>query len=132
MNRAFFDGRARLIPMSGHGDRRGLLLPFDFAQLPFAPRRAFSVSNVPAGEVRGRHAHRHGEQLLVCLQGSIEILMRYQDDAETLTLEPGTPGLLIGTGVWCQQTYLSAGSVLLVFASHPYDPQSYTTSWNLK
>lgn len=126
----FFDGRARLIAIEGYKDGRGLLLSADFAQLPFEPRRVFTVSNVPEGSLRGGHAHRVGEQLLVCLQGRISILMRYGEDTKTQVLEPDSPGLLIGAGVWSEQTYITAGSVLLVLASHPYDPQSYTAHWS--
>ena len=53
------------------------------------------------------------------------MLMRVADGEERLMLSPGAPGLLVGPGVWCQQTYLAEGSVLLVFASEPYDPSSY-------
>lgn len=129
MKTDFFDGRARLIPLRGHGDARGLLLPFDFATLPFTPCRIFTVSQVPTGTVRGAHGHKSGEQLLVCLQGRIDILMRHLDEAETLTLSPSSHGLLVGAGVWCQQTYLTWETVLMVFASQPYDPQSYLTDW---
>src|SRR5512139_1299903 len=108
---SFFNGRARLIPLDVHQDRRGLLLPFELGSLPFAPRRIFTISNVPQGEIRGRHAHQSSEQLLVCVQGRISVLMRHAEESETVLLEPGSPGLLLAAGVWGQQTYLAAGSV---------------------
>jgi dTDP-4-dehydrorhamnose 3,5-epimerase-like enzyme len=126
----FFGGRARLISIEVHQDSRGLLLPFDFDSLPFTPRRVFSISNVPQGEIRGRHAHKQGEQMLVCAQGQISVLMRHREESASLLLEPGSPALLLGPGVWAQQTYLSAGSVLLVLASHPFDPDSCTERWD--
>jgi dTDP-4-dehydrorhamnose 3,5-epimerase-like enzyme len=122
-----FDGRVRLIGLHAYEDQRGLLTPFDFSNLPFVPSKVFAVSHVPEGETRGRHAHQYGEQLLWCLQGRIGILIRHDGNEATLMLEPSGFGLLIGQDVWCQQTYLVKGSVLLVFASHPYDPQSYVT-----
>ncbi len=127
---SFFDGRARLIPHDAHQDGRGLLLPFELGSLPFVPCRIFTISNVPQGEIRGRHAHKYGEQLLVCVQGKISVLMRHAEESETVLLEPGSPGLLLAAGVWGQQTYLTAGSVLLVFASHPFDPASYKARWD--
>jgi dTDP-4-dehydrorhamnose 3,5-epimerase-like enzyme len=121
----FFGGRARLVECSPFADERGRLLPFQFSDLPFVPGRAFAVADVPVGVARGGHAHRSGMQLLVCLQGRIETLMRVADAEERLMLSPSAAGLLVGPGVWCQQTYLVEGSVLLVFASEPYDPSSY-------
>jgi hypothetical protein len=52
----FFQGRARVIDLPVKVDSRGSLIPFDFAQLPFPPRHAFTVQGVPAGMTRGRHA----------------------------------------------------------------------------
>ena len=121
----YFGGRARLIACSSQTDERGVLLPFYFNQMPFAPCRSFAITNVPAGVVRGGHAHRSGMQMLVCLHGRIEILMRYQDEEATLVMEPSSFSLVFGPGVWCQQRYATEGSVLLVFASEPYDPKSY-------
>lgn len=121
----YFDGRASLISCTRHADPRGILLPFDFDQMPLVPRRAFVITDAPAGAIRGGHAHRSGMQWLVCLQGRIEIVMRCQAEQVTLLLEPSKFGLLFGPGVWCQQTYLDAGSILLAFSSEAYDPDSY-------
>lgn len=123
--REFFGGQARLVACPGRADERGILTPFAFDQLPFVPCRAFTVTGTPAGSVRGGHGHRSGMQLLVCLHGRIEVLMRHQGEEAALTLESAAQGLLIGANVWCQQRYVTAGSVLLVFASEPYDPASY-------
>jgi dTDP-4-dehydrorhamnose 3,5-epimerase-like enzyme len=97
--------------------------------MSFLPNRAFAVTHVQAGMVRGGHAHLRGYQWLVCLNGSIEILMRRHGEEVTLLLDSGHFGLLLGPGVWCQQKYLAEGSVLLVFASEPYAPASYIEQW---
>lgn len=121
----FFGGRARLMALPAVADTRGSLLPVPFADLPFTPRRVFAVSDAPAGAVRGGHAHRSGLQLLICLQGRLAIELRTADATAALTLTPGGGALLVGPGVWCRQTYLEAGAVLLALASEPYDPTSY-------
>jgi dTDP-4-dehydrorhamnose 3,5-epimerase-like enzyme len=121
----YFGGRARLLACDRHADARGVLVPFHFDALPFVPCRAFVVGDVPAGTVRGGHAHRSATQILVCLQGRIEVLLRVGNEEVALTLEPLRFGLVVGPGVWCRQRYLADGSVLLVFASEPYDPASY-------
>ena len=127
---AWFGGAARLVPCHVHVDQRGALLPLEFDQLPFRPRRVFTVAGVPAGTVRGGHGHRAGQQLLFCLQGRIEALLRWRNEQARSVLVQGGPGLLIGLGVWCRQTYLDEGSVLLVLASEPYDPRAYTEHWD--
>jgi UDP-2-acetamido-3-amino-2,3-dideoxy-glucuronate N-acetyltransferase len=122
---SFFGGCARLITLAPRTDMRGSLLPLDFAQLPFLPCRAFVVRDVPAGTVRGRHAHRRGSQLLVRLTGRVLVDMRFEGQEDLVTLDRSDRALLIGPGVWAEQTYLDPGSILLVLASDPYDPHDY-------
>lgn len=105
-------------------------MPLDFRSLPFQPCRIFTVSGAPAGTHRGGHGHHAGEQLLICLEGRIDLWMRRQNEEARASLAPAGPGLVLGAGVWCRQTYVSAGSVLLVLASTPYDPASYFTEWS--
>jgi len=125
----FFCGKAQLVQYPQHLDERGTLTPFNFDELPFTPCRSFIVSGVSKGETRGQHAHRSGKQMLVCLQGHIEVLMRYQDEEKSLSLVPSSPALIFNAGVWCQQTYLNEESILLVFASEPYNPDLYLNEW---
>ncbi len=121
----FFGGRARQVACPTIVDPRGRLSPFDFADLPFVPARVFAVTDAPIGAVRGGHAHRSGQQLLVCLQGRIDVELRAPGQAEWLVLEPGAPALLIGPGIWSAQTYVTESSVLLSLSSEPFDPTSY-------
>jgi dTDP-4-dehydrorhamnose 3,5-epimerase-like enzyme len=126
---ARFSGAARLVPFKVHTDERGSLLPIEFDHLPFTPRRVFTVASMPKGTVRGGHGHRGGQQLLICLHGQIEATVRTGDEEAHTLLLPGGPGLLFGPGVWCRQTYLIENSVLLVFASEPFDPESKIEAW---
>lgn len=123
----WLDGKARRIPIERIRDERGSLLPLDFHALPFEPRRIFVVHEVPAGAVRGRHAHHRSRQLLVRLQGRIEVEMRCQGVSARTVLEDSQAGLLLEAGVWSAQTYLEPGSSLLVLASEAYHPSSYIT-----
>ena len=124
-----FEGLVQRVPLPARADARGRLLPLEFGDLPFVPRRVFTVAEVPAGTVRGEHGHRTGQQLLVGLQGRIEILLRHGQREASTVLLPAEPGLLLQAGVWCRQTYAQAHSVLLVLASEPYDPASYIEDW---
>ncbi|MBV7427801.1 FdtA/QdtA family cupin domain-containing protein [Acidovorax sp. sif1233] len=127
---SWFGGRVRFIDLPTHTDERGNLLPLDFDSLPFTPRRAFTVTDAPTGSIRGEHGHRSGEQLLICLHGKIGLLLRKGHEEVDTVLTPAGPGLLLGAGVWCRQTYLVSDSSLLVLASEPYDPGSYVSTWN--
>jgi UDP-2-acetamido-3-amino-2,3-dideoxy-glucuronate N-acetyltransferase len=59
-------GGVQLIRLPLVKDMRGDLTVGEFGRsLPFTPRRYFMVMNVPSQEVRGEHAHRECEQLLL-------------------------------------------------------------------
>ena len=58
----------------------GDLLPIEFFDLPFAPKRVFTVTNVPKNEIRGQHAHYETEQIFICTNGSILVGL---DDGKT-------------------------------------------------
>jgi UDP-2-acetamido-3-amino-2,3-dideoxy-glucuronate N-acetyltransferase len=121
----FFGGRAALVSWLRYVDERGVLLPLEFSDMPFDPRRSFVIRGESAGTVRGEHSHITGQQMLICVAGSIEVQMRVDEDEVTVQLHPHSDGLLIGSGIWSQQTYIQPGSILLAFASEPYDPGSY-------
>lgn len=106
-------------------EARGRLTAFDFVLLPFIPRRIFCVTGVPAGTVRGAHAHREGDQVLICLSGRIRVELRSGDAHSVVDCEPDGRGLLLKQGVWAQQTYVGEDAELLVLCSHPFNPQIY-------
>jgi dTDP-4-dehydrorhamnose 3,5-epimerase-like enzyme len=121
------DDDIRLVSLPRIDQRRGTLLPFDFEALPFNPRRVFVVKGVPPGTVRGRHAHRRGQQLLVRLTGEIRVELRRGGNSKTIPLTSSDVGLLIPAGVWAAQTYVTPDSVLLVLCSEPYDAATYVS-----
>lgn len=105
-------------------DVRGALWPLDFGVLPFIPVRAFVVE-APEGAVRGGHAHLAGSQLLICINGHIDIEVSLQSASQTFSLGEGGDALLIRSPAWARQTYRTDSARLLVFCDTPYDPTDY-------
>ncbi len=121
----WFGGLASTFALVRHRDTRGTLLPVELDSLPFAPRRIFTVAGVPAGTSRGGHGHRTAVQMLICVNGEVRVQMRYAGDEVTVTLSDAGPGLLMGAGIWAEQTYVSEQAVLWVICSEPFNPDSY-------
>jgi hypothetical protein len=120
----FFDGRMTLMHYALVEDDRGCLLPLEWPHLPFSPIRAFVVT-ASDGAVRGGHAHRSGEQLLVRIGGTIEVEARYGDKIEQFDLDARSNAVLIRAPVWARQTYRGRDATLLVLANVPFDPHSF-------
>jgi dTDP-4-dehydrorhamnose 3,5-epimerase-like enzyme len=54
-------------------DSRGLMGILEDHKIPFEVRRTFWISRIPDNAVRGGHAHRTSEQVLICVHGTIEV-----------------------------------------------------------
>jgi UDP-2-acetamido-3-amino-2,3-dideoxy-glucuronate N-acetyltransferase len=107
-------------------DIRGRLVAAEMADvLPFVPARFFLVHAVPSSEVRGEHAHRRCEQFLVCVKGSVHVLVDDGTIRQEIVLDRPEIGIHVKPLVWGTQYKYSADAVLLVFASHPYDADDY-------
>jgi acetyltransferase-like isoleucine patch superfamily enzyme/dTDP-4-dehydrorhamnose 3,5-epimerase-like enzyme len=122
---------ARILDMPVVSDIRGTL---SFGQyethLPFQPRRYFVVYDVPGKEVRGEHAHRALHQVLVCVKGSLSVMLDDGEHRDEVLLDGPHLGLYVPPMVWTSQYRYSADAVLLVLASDPYDAADYIRSYD--
>ena len=85
-------------------DLRGRLAAGEFGDaIPFVPRRFFMVFEVPGKDVRGEHAHRVCEQFLVCVRGSVRVVVDDGTHAEEIELASPDRGLYVPPMVWAAQ-----------------------------
>jgi acetyltransferase-like isoleucine patch superfamily enzyme/dTDP-4-dehydrorhamnose 3,5-epimerase-like enzyme len=107
-------------------DMRGNLTAREVGQgLPFVPRRYFIVHDVPTKEVRGEHAHRRLHQVLVCISGSVTVLVDDGNHRQETVLDSPELALHVPPMVWCVQYKYTPEAALLVLASDVYDPDDY-------
>lgn len=112
-------------------DLRGKLAAGEFGdQIPFAPKRFFMVFDVPGKDVRGEHAHRKCQQFLVCIRGSVTVVVDDGTKSEEVQLKDPEQGLYLPPLVWAVQFKYSADAMLLVFASDHYDPADYIRDYD--
>lgn len=98
--------------------------------LPFAPIRYFIVFDVPAGEVRGNHAHRRVSQVLVCVKGSCLVTLDDGRNRDRVVLDNPMSGVYIPPLVWATQREFSSEAVLLVLSSEGYDSDEYIRDYD--
>jgi UDP-2-acetamido-3-amino-2,3-dideoxy-glucuronate N-acetyltransferase len=110
---------------------RGNLAALEFTQdLPFVPQRIFMTYGIPSQSTRGEHAHRQCEQFLVCVHGECHLCVDDGVNREEFCLNRPTHGVLVPPMVWASEHLHSADSVLMVLASHPYEPADYIRDYN--
>ena len=111
-----------------HNDMRGDLCVGEHGPglgVPFAVKRHFLVFNVPSPEVRGQHAHRVCHQMLFCVQGSCSVVADDGLNREEFNLNKRHIGLHLPPLTWAVQYRYTIDAVLMVMASHTYDPKDY-------
>jgi UDP-2-acetamido-3-amino-2,3-dideoxy-glucuronate N-acetyltransferase len=112
-------------------DLRGSLSAGEFLrEVPFVPKRYFLVFDVPGRDVRGEHAHRRCHQFLVCVRGSLAVVVDDGASSEEIALEGPHVGLHLPPMVWAVQYKYSADALLLVFASDHYDAGDYIRDYD--
>lgn len=112
-------------------DMRGDLTVGEYpAELPFEPKRFFTVYNVPNSKVRGAHAHKECHQFLIVPMGSVTVILDDGESRKEYTLSSPETGLYIKPGVWGTQYKYSDDAVLFVLASHAYRADDYIRDYN--
>jgi acetyltransferase-like isoleucine patch superfamily enzyme/dTDP-4-dehydrorhamnose 3,5-epimerase-like enzyme len=123
---------ARLVQLGAFSDLRGSLAVAQVGQgVPFVPRRVFAVFDVPSREVRGEHAHRTLEQLLVCIRGECAVVVDDGVHREEVALDSPRVGLYVPPLIWATQYKFSPDAVLLVLASAEYDADEYIRDYDV-
>ncbi|QDH79967.1 hypothetical protein FKX85_13375 [Echinicola soli] len=103
----------------------GKLNFWEGSQLPFEVKRAFWITEVPAGGVRGVHAHKLDNQITVCLQGSVKIALEdLSNNRYEFILQDSKEALYLPRLVWSTFTF-TANSVLLVLSESDFDEADY-------
>ena len=81
--------------------------------------------DVPGGESRGGHAHKHCRSFIIAVSGSFTVTLDDGRERHTFLLNHPYQGLLVETGVWRTLDDFSSGAVCLVLASDPFSEEDY-------
>jgi len=112
-------------------DMRGSLSFAEYKNhLPFSPLRLFWIYDVPNKEVRGEHAHKNLEQFLICVKGSVHVVLDDSLSRKEVVLDQPNIGLYIKSKTWGIQYKYSNDALLLVLASNIYDPNDYIRDYD--
>lgn len=114
-----------------HGDERGQLVALEeFNDIPFRIKRVYYMYDTVADVVRGHHAHKNLEQILVCVHGSCKIRLDNGKEKKVVSLEKPYEGLYVPNNMWREMFDFSPDAVLMVFASEIYDENDYIRDYD--
>lgn len=114
-----------------HGDSRGKLVALEENKdIPFEVKRVYYIYDTVSNVVRGKHAHKDLQQILVCVHGSCRIRLDNGHDVEEILLDKPDEGIYISNNIWREMYDFSEDAVLLVLASNVYDESDYIRDYN--
>ena len=119
--------RVQMLDFPQHGDARGHLVIVEGTKdIPFEIKRAFYIYGSDADVVRGQHANRLSEFVLINVAGKSKVKVKDGAGNEAIYCvnRPHT-GVYLPNMVWKEMYDFSPDSVLLVLASTHYDPDEY-------
>ena len=122
--------RCKIINFKDLGDERGKLVVIEGNKdIPFEIQRVFYIYGSDADVVRGQHANRESEFVLINVAGTSKV--RITDGKEEFIVELNKPmmGVYIPKMVWKDMYDFSSDSVLLVLASTHYDGKEYIRNY---
>ena len=121
----------KMIALPNRADERGSLsfLEFD-SSLPFGPQRIFIMSDVPERKTRGEHAHHQCQQILVCLNGSCEIVIDSGTVKLKVALDSPTTGIYLPPLIWATLDLKKQSTIVLALASLKYDELDYIRDYD--
>ena len=119
--------QVKLFEFPQKGDDRGHLVIIEGNKdIPFEIKRAFYIYGSEKDVVRGQHANRHSEFVLINVAGTSKVKVKDGKGNEAVYhLDRPHMGIYIPTMVWKDMYDFSKDSVLLVLASTHYDPDEY-------
>ena len=110
----------------------GSLVPIESdIDIPFEIKRIFYVYGVDNQDDRGKHSHHKTKQVLICLNGSVEVLCDDGRNRKIYVLDEPNKALYIPELIWDEQRYLSKDSVLLVLSNTNYDTDDYIEDYDI-
>ena len=113
-----------------HSDKRGCLTIVEQGhEIPFDIQRVYWIHSVPQGEERGYHSNTEMYEYVVAVNGCVDITLEDINGRRDYHLDAKDKGLLIPPDTWDEIKNFSPDAVLLVLASHGYNPDTYINSY---
>ncbi len=122
---------ANILNFNIRGDYNGKLVALEQNKdIPFEIKRVYYIWDTAKEVVRGRHAHRKLEQIIICMRGSCDFILDDGHSKETVHLDNPAQGLYIKNNIWREFTNFSEDCVIMVLASEHYSENDYIRSYD--
>lgn len=94
-------------------------------QIPFEVRRVYWIYDVPGGEIRGSHAFRNTDEIVIALSGSFDVALDDGCNENVFSLKRSYVGVYVPRMLWRTLRNFSTNSLAFILASTDYDENDY-------
>ena len=124
--------KVRMLEFPQRGDERGHLVIVEGTKdIPFEIKRVFYIYGSDRDVVRGQHANKRSEFVLINVAGTSKVKVKDGAGNEAIyCLNRPHTGIYLPTMVWKDMYDFSEDSVLLVLASEHYDASEYIRNYD--
>lgn len=124
--------KVRMLEFPQRGDERGHLVVVEGGQdIPFEIKRTFYIYGSDKDVIRGCHANRNSEFVLINVAGTSRVKVKDEEGNEAIyCLDRPHTGIYLPAMVWKEMFDFSRDSVLLVLASTHYDADEYIREYS--
>tara|TARA_B110000263_G_C14777193_1_gene271600 strand:- start:1 stop:408 length:408 start_codon:yes stop_codon:yes gene_type:complete len=116
---------------SFHDERGSLSVLEEDKNIPFDVKRFYYLYFTQDRCVRGVHAHKKLEQIIVCFSGKFEILLDDGHQRKKFILDHPSKGLFICPMIWREVKPIGDGGVCAVIASRKYEEEDYIHEYSI-
>ena len=121
----------KILEFDDLGDERGNLVVVEGEQdIPFEIKRVFYIYGSDSEVVRGQHANRNSEFVLINVSGTSKVRVDNGFEEEIIELNRPRMGLYLPTMLWKDMYDFSEDSVLLVLTNTHYDGKEYIRDYD--
>ncbi len=118
--------RCPVLQFADLGDERGKLVVIEGGMaVPFQIQRVFYIYESDSTVVRGQHANKESEFVLINVAGKSKVRITDGKDEIIVQLDKPMMGVYIPKMIWKDMFDFSEDSVLLVLASTHYNGEEY-------
>ena len=123
----------QMLEFQEKGDERGHLIVYEGGgqDIPFDIKRIFYIYGSDRGIVRGQHANRETEFVIINVAGSSKVRVEDGKGNEAIfTLNRPRTGIYLPRMIWKEMYDFSEDSVLLCLASEHYKSDEYIRNYD--
>ena len=106
-----------------------ILTVFDEEDIGFPMKRVFTICDIEKGEIRGQHAHKETQLLIVPISGGCTVTVDAGDMKEDVKLDRPEVGIVIYPYTWHTLHSFKKDTVLMCFANTHYDEKDYIRNY---